>query len=81
MLNHTGSASVAQVVEVHVGNGADVSVVSLQDWADDAVHLTHHEASIGRDAAGREHRSFGRADHGGGLGHARGGRGRRLPAV
>ena len=51
VLNHTGSASLAQVVEVHVGDGSDVSVVSLQDWADDAVHLTHHEASIGRDAA------------------------------
>jgi Fe-S cluster assembly protein SufD len=51
VLNHTGSASVAQVVEVHTGDGSDVSVVSLQDWADDAVHLTHHEASVARDAA------------------------------
>jgi Fe-S cluster assembly protein SufD len=51
VLNHTGSATLAQVVEVHVGDGADVSVVSLQDWADDTVHLTHHEASVGRDAS------------------------------
>jgi Fe-S cluster assembly protein SufD len=51
VLNHTGSATLAQVVEVVVGDGADVSVVSLQDWADDTVHLTHHEASVGRDAA------------------------------
>jgi Fe-S cluster assembly protein SufD len=51
VLNHTGSASLAQVVEVQVGDGAQASVVSLQDWADDAVHLTHHEASVGRDAA------------------------------
>jgi len=51
VLNHTGSASVAQVVEVHTGDGSEVSVVSLQDWADDAVHLTHQEASVGRDAA------------------------------
>ena len=50
VLNHTGSATLAQVVEVHVGDGADVSVVSLQDWADDTVHLTQHEASVGRDA-------------------------------
>ena len=50
VLNHTGSATLAQVVEVHVGDGADVSVVSLQDWADDSVHLTQHEASVGRDA-------------------------------
>jgi Fe-S cluster assembly protein SufD len=50
VLNHTGHATMAQVVEVHVGDGAEVSVVSLQDWADDAVHLTHQEASVGRDA-------------------------------
>jgi Fe-S cluster assembly protein SufD len=50
VLNHTGHATLAQVVEVLVGDGAEVSVVSLQDWADDAVHLTHHEASVGRDA-------------------------------
>jgi Fe-S cluster assembly protein SufD len=51
VLNHTGHASLAQVVEVVVGDGAQVSVVSLQDWADDAVHLTHHEAQVGRDAS------------------------------
>jgi Fe-S cluster assembly protein SufD len=50
VLNHTGHTSLAQVVEVVVGDGAQVSVVSLQDWADDAVHLTHHEALVGRDA-------------------------------
>ena len=50
VLNHTGHASMAQVVEVKVGDGAQVSVISLQDWADDAVHLTHHEATVGRDA-------------------------------
>jgi Fe-S cluster assembly protein SufD len=50
VLKHEGSASLAEVVEVRVGDGADVSVVSLQDWADDAVQLAHHEASVGRDA-------------------------------
>jgi Fe-S cluster assembly protein SufD len=50
VLNHTGPASLAQVVEVVVGDGADVSVVSLQDWDDETVHVTHHEASVGRDA-------------------------------
>ncbi len=51
VLNHTGHASMAQVVEVKVGDGAQVSVISLQDWADDSVHLTHHEATVGRDAS------------------------------
>ena len=51
VLNHTGSATMAQVVEVSVDDGAEVSVVSLQDWADDAVHLSHVEAAVGRDAS------------------------------
>jgi Fe-S cluster assembly protein SufD len=50
VLEHTGHATLTQVVEIQVGDGATVSVVSLQDWDDDAVHLTHHEASVGRDA-------------------------------
>ena len=40
----------AAVVEVVVGDGADGQVVSLQDWADDTVHLSHHQARVGRDA-------------------------------
>lgn len=50
VLNHTGSASMAAVVEVVVGDSADVTIVSIQDWADDAVHLSHHQARVGRDA-------------------------------
>lgn len=51
VINHTGSAAVAAVVEIVVGDGADVTVVSIQDWADDAVHLAHHQARVGRDAS------------------------------
>ncbi len=51
VVNHTGSASVAAVCEIVVGDGADVTVVSVQDWADDAVHLAHHQARLGRDAS------------------------------
>ncbi len=50
VLNHVGSAAMAAVVEVVVGDGAEVTVVSIQDWADDAVHLAHHQALVGRDA-------------------------------
>ena len=53
VLTHTGSIAVAAVVEIVVGDGADVTVVSVQDWADDAVHLAQHEARVGRDAAYR----------------------------
>ena len=51
VLNHTGSAAVAAVVEIVVGDGADVTVVSIQDWDDDAVHVAHHQALVGRDAS------------------------------
>ena len=47
---HTGSATYADNVELVVGDGASLTVVSLQDWADDAVHLSHHHAQLGRDA-------------------------------
>jgi Fe-S cluster assembly protein SufD len=53
VINHVGSAAMAAVVEIVVGAGAEVTVVSIQDWADDAVHLAHHQALVGRDATYR----------------------------
>jgi Fe-S cluster assembly protein SufD len=50
VLDHRGSATYADNVELAVGDGATLTVVSLQDWADDAVHVSHHYASLGRDA-------------------------------
>ena len=50
VLEHTGSATHAGGVEVRVGDGADVTVVTVQDWARDAVHLSAQAASVGRDA-------------------------------
>ena len=50
VLDHRGSGVHAGNVEVVVGDGADLTVVSLQDWDDDAVHVGTHEAVVGRDA-------------------------------
>jgi Fe-S cluster assembly protein SufD len=50
VLDHSGSATYADNVEIVVGDGAALTVVSLQDWDDDAVHLSHHYAVLGRDA-------------------------------
>ncbi|MGH3159212.1 MAG: Fe-S cluster assembly protein SufD [Streptosporangiaceae bacterium] len=50
VLDHAGSATYADNVELVVGDGASLSVVSLQDWADDAVHVSHHHMRVGRDA-------------------------------
>jgi Fe-S cluster assembly protein SufD len=40
----------ADNVEVVVEDGAQLTLVSVQDWADDAVHLSHHHVRVGRDA-------------------------------
>ncbi|WP_029135958.1 Fe-S cluster assembly protein SufD [Nakamurella lactea] len=50
VLNHQGSTTIAQVVEVIAGDGSAVSVTTVQDWADDTVHLGFHHVSVGRDA-------------------------------
>ena len=50
VLDHHGSATYADNVELVVGDGASLSLVSVQDWADDAVHAAHHYATLGRDA-------------------------------
>jgi len=50
VLDHAGSATYAANVEIKVGDGAAVTVVSVQDWDDDAVHVAAHSALVGRDA-------------------------------
>ncbi|GGB34182.1 Fe-S cluster assembly protein SufD [Flexivirga endophytica] len=53
ILEHTGSGEHTANVEVVVGDGAHLTVVSLQQWDDDALHLAQHEALVGRDATYR----------------------------
>jgi Fe-S cluster assembly protein SufD len=50
VLDHQGSATYADNVELVVGDGASLAVVSVQDWAQDTVHLSHHHMRLGRDA-------------------------------
>ncbi|MGH8868597.1 MAG: Fe-S cluster assembly protein SufD [Actinomycetes bacterium] len=50
VLDHRGSVAYADNVEYVLADGASLTVVSLQDWDDDAVHLSHHVARLGRDA-------------------------------
>jgi Fe-S cluster assembly protein SufD len=50
VLEYAGSATYADNVELVVGDGASLSVVSWQNWADDTVHLSHHHAQLGKDA-------------------------------
>ncbi|MDR6505605.1 Fe-S cluster assembly protein SufD [Arthrobacter oryzae] len=50
VLDHQGSAVVSENVEIVVEDGAELSVISLQEWNDDAVHASSQQAKIGRDA-------------------------------
>ncbi|GGO76199.1 Fe-S cluster assembly protein SufD [Nonomuraea cavernae] len=53
VIEHQGSAIYADNIEFVVGDGASLKVVTLQDWADDAVHVSHHHAQLARDATFR----------------------------
>ncbi|GAA1870271.1 Fe-S cluster assembly protein SufD [Myceligenerans crystallogenes] len=50
VIDHAGVATLNQTVEIEVGDGAQLTVVTVQDWADGAVHTASHRARIGRDA-------------------------------
>jgi Fe-S cluster assembly protein SufD len=45
-----GSMTLADNVEIVVEDGAQLTVVSIDDWADDAVHVGHRHIRVGRDA-------------------------------
>jgi len=50
VLRNTGEAQLVENLEIVVEDGANLTVISLQGWADDAVHLASHFAQIGRGA-------------------------------
>jgi Fe-S cluster assembly protein SufD len=50
ILENTGDARLSENVEIILGESANLTVVSLQEWDDTAVHLASHFASVGRDA-------------------------------
>jgi len=50
VLDHSGLAKYSGGVSVLVGDGAQVNLVSVQDWAPGAVHGGQYDAVVGRDA-------------------------------
>lgn len=50
VVDHVGTATLASNLECRVGDGASLTLVSLQDWNDDAVHVEAQAALVGRDA-------------------------------
>ena len=54
VLRHSGLARYSGGVSVLVGDGAQVTVVSVQDWAPGATHGGQFDAVVGRDAVYRQ---------------------------
>jgi Fe-S cluster assembly protein SufD len=50
IVEHTGAADHNGNLEVIVGEGAHLTVISVQLWEDDARHLGQHDAQVGKDA-------------------------------
>lgn len=50
VLDSRGSATLSENVEIVAGAGSSLTVVSLQEWDDDARHLASHFARLGKDA-------------------------------
>lgn len=53
VLAHAGDAQYAELLSVVTGDGADLTVVSLQEWDDEALHLAQQDLLVGRDATVR----------------------------
>ncbi|MGW1022641.1 Fe-S cluster assembly protein SufD [Streptomyces sp. NPDC002577] len=51
VIDHTGDAVLAANVDYILGDGAKLTVVSIQDWDEKAVHVAQHNALVGRDAS------------------------------
>ncbi|MEU7005804.1 Fe-S cluster assembly protein SufD [Streptomyces sp. NPDC046332] len=51
VIDHTGDAVLAANVDYILGDGAKLTVVSVQDWDEKAVHVSQHNALVGRDAS------------------------------
>ncbi|MBV7295428.1 Fe-S cluster assembly protein SufD [Corynebacterium sp. TAE3-ERU12] len=50
IIDYQGSGTYADNVEFVLGDAARLSVVTMANWADDAVHLSGHHITVGRDA-------------------------------
>jgi len=50
VVEYSGSATLADNMEISVGNGANLTLVTLTDWAPDTVQAQHLKFRLGRDA-------------------------------
>lgn len=50
VVDHLGDATLDETLEIVVEDGAHLTLVTVQDWAEGAVHASSHRARLGRDA-------------------------------
>ncbi|HSZ38434.1 MAG TPA: Fe-S cluster assembly protein SufD [Trebonia sp.] len=50
VIDQRGSATYADNVELNVADGGDLTLIWVAEWDDDAVQVSHHQATLGRDA-------------------------------
>jgi Fe-S cluster assembly protein SufD len=50
VLQNDGPARLSENVEIVLDEGSELTVVTVQEWDDDAVHLASHFAEVGRNA-------------------------------
>ena len=50
IIDHTGAGELGATVEVKVGDGSELRVVSIQQGDRESIHLAQHDAVVGRDA-------------------------------
>lgn len=51
VLRFQGTATLVENVEIVLGDGSELTIVTVQDWDDDAVHHSTQHALVGRDAS------------------------------
>jgi Fe-S cluster assembly protein SufD len=50
VVDHTGAGELATNVEILVGDGAELRVVTIQQGDGESIHVSQHDAAVGRDA-------------------------------
>lgn len=51
IISNTGAGVRSGSLDVHVGEGASLTLVSLQEWDDDAVEVSQHNTLVAKDAS------------------------------
>lgn len=50
VIENTGGGQIGEEIEINLASGASLTIVSLQEWDGDAVHVAQHHANVSKDA-------------------------------